>query len=240
MERRHTTLSCGTVFARITLLVLVSFVLQAGPAAAQPAPAGAANADPYAGLDLMGVSSGQTTGGPTAVQPVATPPPRPPQAAQPLQDGAIQLAMYGGYGRLERLTVRIAPSADGARVVLVRKPYDRDPITANGQLSPTELEALWKTLLAHKVLTLKDNVRLRGKVTDMYTFEVTATRGGRSNRFQVYGPEVLGNRDFDRGFFAAIRSIFPNDDAHYLAVVEAITAQSDRMAAKEEPDPEAF
>ncbi|MBI4861185.1 MAG: hypothetical protein HY815_13145 [Candidatus Riflebacteria bacterium] len=205
------TASLGT-----RLTVVVGLFLRAGVpfvvlAALAAAPADAAQPGEAPAMSLLDVSSDTPANGAA------------PAAQSPQPAWSIMMEMYGGYGAIKRRVVTVSACATGALARVDTTLYRKaDPIVEERSLAIDEASALWSSVEASDALRLKDNLKLRGRVTDMYTYKVTVTRGGGSNSFTVYGPELLGTKVANRGLWEQIRALFPNDDKKYLAVVRAI------------------
>jgi len=149
-------------------------------------------------------------------------PPDSSPSARPAPD-TIQMEKRGGFGALESEKITLKATDAGAKAEVVQKKYDSPPEHAlKGELSAASWGSLWNKLEQQRVLELKDDLSLEGKVTDLYTYDLKFTRKGIRSAFRVYGPEQL------------------TSDTRYAPIVRAIHSAVAHLLGKEQsPSPSA-
>jgi hypothetical protein len=134
-------------------------------------------------------------------------------SGEKVEPALITVSSEGGFrwSKTERFTAGIVSGKPSLNVE--RIPYEgqkQGPVAK--ALTAEEFAALRKTLVDSKALELKDDMSLKGNATDMPEYDVSVNLDGKTNRFRVYGPQLL------------------KKDARYMAITDAVEALADKYS----------
>ena len=106
----------------------------------------------------------------------------------------VTLTSEGGYRWAKTESIAIAPGKSGASVTIERRSYNpHKPPQGPKEIavSQADYDALVKTLETNGALTLKDDLSMKRRATDLPEYVVTISLSGKANQFRVFGPEIL-------------------------------------------------
>jgi len=108
----------------------------------------------------------------------------------------LEATSQGGMdiNNIKSTKVTIRPNdQNGGTLTVERESYDKGvKIPAQtATLTSEQYSDLWKNLDAANVGTLKDDMSLKGQITDAKTYTIKTTHNGTTNQFAVHGPQML-------------------------------------------------
>jgi hypothetical protein len=105
----------------------------------------------------------------------------------------VTLVSEGGFRWAKTERIVIGEAAGKYSITVERTSYEdkkQGPVTR--PLSRAEHDALVAVLKAKGAMKLRSDVSAKGRATDLPEYDLSVTLDGKTNRFQVYGPQILG------------------------------------------------